>query len=127
VTLTLHGSRDRSLFGPETFYGTVDIAGGATMPYRANGTPLTLSFTPQFGGLISFDYQSNPYYVYGALYPNRSFTRFVVTEWQGHGRGASWSGATGLVIAAPARTRAQALRLSNKLMKAYLLPGHPLK
>ena len=121
VTLTLHGTRERSMFGPETFYGIVDIY-GATMPDRTNGKYLTIPFDPHFGGLLVYYSRSNQFHDYAAIYPNRSFTEFAVQEWQHSG----WSGANGLVIAAPARTRAQALRLSNKLMKPFL-SGHPLK
>ncbi|MDA8204929.1 MAG: hypothetical protein M0Z36_02600 [Thermaerobacter sp.] len=122
VTLTLHGTRERSMFGPETFHGIVDIY-GATMPDRTNGKYLTIPFEPHFGGLLVYYSRSNQFREYGAIYPNGSFTKLVVQEWQ-H---SSWSGADGLVVAAPARTRAQALRLSNKLMKSFLFPGHPLK
>lgn len=122
VAMTLHGTRDRSLFGPKTFSGTVDIT-GATLPDRANGKYQTIPFVPHFGGLIVYYSTSNQFHEYGAIYPNQSFTEFAVQKWQHSG----WSAAHGLVIAAPAQTRAQALRLSNELMQAFLLPGHPLK
>lgn len=120
VTLTLHGTRELSLFGPETFSGTVDIT-GSTWPDRANGQYQTIPFNPE--GLIVYLSRSNRFHYYGAMYPNRSFTAFAVQEWHHSG----WSAANGLIIAAPAKTRSQALRLSNKLMKAFLLTGRPLK
>ncbi len=120
VTLTLHGSRHRSMFGPETFSGTVDIT-GSTWSDRANGKYQTIPFDPE--GLIVYYSRSNHFHMYGAIYPNRSFTAFAVQEWHHSG----WSAANGLVIAAPAKTRAQALRLSNTLMQAFLLTGRPLK
>lgn len=120
VTLTLHGSRDRSMFGSETFSGTVDIT-GSTWPDRANGQYQTIPFDPE--GLIVYYSRSNQFHTYGAIYPNRSFTAFAVQEWNNSG----WSAANGLVIAAPAKTRRQALRLSNELMQAFLLTGRPLK
>ncbi len=120
VTLTLHGTRELSLFGPETFSGAVDIT-GSTWPDRANGVYQTIPFTPE--GLIVYFSRSNRFHTYGAIYPNRSFTAFAGQEWHHSG----WSAANGLIIAAPAKTRSQDLRLSNKLMKAFLLTGRPLK
>ena len=69
------------------------------------------------------------FYYYGELFPNKSFTAFMVTEWQQEGNGSGWSGSNGLAIPAPAKTRTQALRISNELMTAWsaLQPGNPLK
>ena len=129
VTLTVRGSRDRSLFGPEKFFGTVNIS-GASMPDRGNGQYLQIVFAPGSGGILSYYESASPhYYYYGALFPNQHFTRFTVTEWQQGPHGAGFDEANGLVISAPAKTRAQALRMSNELMKSWsaLLTGYPLK
>ena len=122
VTVALHGFREQPLFGPETFFGTIDIA-GATLPYLANGIYQTIPLNAHFGGLIVYYTRLHQLVDYGAIYPNRGFTEFAVQEWQHSG----WSSANGLVIAAPAQTRTQGLQLANKLMHAYVLPGHPLK
>ncbi|PSR33828.1 MAG: hypothetical protein C7B46_08255 [Sulfobacillus benefaciens] len=121
VTLTLQGTVDRYLFRPETFFGTVDIK-GATFPDRANGQPETIQFNTHFGGFIFYGPESDPFHMYGAIYPNRSFTEFVVQEWH-H---SEWSSANGFLIVAPAETRSEAIRLANRLMKGFLLPGHLL-
>ena len=129
VTLRLNGTRDRSLFGPETFDGTVDIS-GASIPDRLNGRFLHVVFASGMPGLLTGSVWSHPQlYYYGELFPNKSFTEFTVTEWQQEGHGSGWNGSNGLVISAPAKTRTQALRISNELMTAWsaLLPGHPLK
>ncbi len=128
VTLTLNGTRDQPIFGPETFYGTVDIS-GATFPDHGNGQLIKLQFVSGVGGLLAYlDSATQQFYYYGALYPNRSFTQFAVTEWQQGGSGG-WSGGNGLLIAAPAKSRSEVLRMSNTLMTSWsaLLPGHPLK
>ncbi len=122
VTLTLHGTYERPLFGPETFSGTIEIT-GTTRPDRANGKDQTIPINPYFGGQIVYYSGTNHFSEYGAIYPNRNFTAFAVQEWQHSG----WNSANGLLIAAPAKTRVQALRLSNELMKTWLGPGHVLK
>lgn len=129
VTLRLHGTRNRPLFGPETFDGTVNIS-GASIPDRLNGRVLHVVFVSEWGGLLTASVWSRPqFYDYGALFPNQSFTEFAVTEWQNRGNESGWRGSNGLVISAPAKTRQQALRISNELMTAWsaLLPGNPLK
>ena len=129
VTLRLHGTRDRPLFGPETFDGTVNIS-GASIPDRLNGRLLHVVFETGVGGLLTGSLWSHAqFYDYGALFPNQSFTAFTVTEWQPEGNGSGWSGSNGLAISAPATTRRQGLRISNELMTAWsaLRPGHPLK
>jgi hypothetical protein len=129
VILRVDGTRARPLFGPETFAGTVDIS-GASMPNRLNGRLLHVVFVSEWGGLLQASVWSRPqFYHYGALFPNQSFTEFTVTEWQHRGNESGWRGGNGLVISAPAKTRKQALRISNALMTAWsaLLPGHPLK
>lgn len=48
VTLTLNGTRDQPISGPETFYGTVDIS-GATFPDHGNGQLIKLQFVSGVG------------------------------------------------------------------------------
>ena len=122
VTVAVHGTVEHPLFGLEKFDGTINIL-GASVPYPANGKFLRLSIIPQDGGLIPY-LKSNQARLYGEIYPNRNFTALAVTEWQNSG----WSSANGLVIAVPARTRAQAVHLSNVLMRqSQLLFGRRLK
>lgn len=103
VTLAFHGTLERPWCGREKFYGTINIS-GATIPYRINGQYLTLAFTRKYGGEIIGNLPPHPFYIYGAIYPNRSFTKFAIQEWVPSGSSAGWSGANGLIIAAPAET-----------------------
>lgn len=63
-------------------------------------------------------------YSFGMLYLNKRFTKATMTVFGPGG----WSGVNGLMISAPARTRRQALKLSNVLLTEAdaLVPGHPL-
>ena len=129
VTLTLNGTREQPLFGAETFDGIVDISGASNRDC-GNGHFIKVVFEPMFGGLLAYwGSAAQPYYDYGAIFPNASFTEFTVTEWQQDNGGSGWSGGNGLVISAPAKTRAQALIISNDIMAAWsaLRPGHPLR
>lgn len=127
VTLQLNGTLQTSLLGKRTFNGKVNIL-GSTVPNKDNAQSLKMVFNSELEAeIIYFDWNTQQFYQYGELYANRSFNEFTITVFQHEGKGFGWSGADGLMISAPAQTRAQALQISNNLMKARLLPGHPLE
>jgi hypothetical protein len=63
------------------------------------------------------------FYEYGSMFTNHRFNEFTILEYQAN---AGWNSGHGLTISAPAKSRAEALKLSNQLMKPYL-NGHLLK
>lgn len=127
VTLQLNGILQTSLLGKRTLKGTVDIL-GVTVPNVSKKMPVQLTFGSILGGPISYiNSKTQQVNEYGSLYANSKLNEFTITVFKEEANGSSWSGADGLMISAPAQTRTQALQISNDLMKARLLPGHPLE
>lgn len=127
VTLQLNGTLHRPLWGKRTFDGIVDIK-GSTIPNKDNGKTLKIVFNPGLGGeIIYFNWKTMKFYEYGQLYANKEFNTFTITVYTKEGKGFGWNGGNGLMITVPAKTRTQALQISNTLMKSQLMPGHPLK
>ncbi|WDL96052.1 hypothetical protein [Alicyclobacillus sp. ALC3] len=127
VTLQLNGTLHRPLWGKRVFDGTVNIK-NATIPNKDNGETLKIVFNPGFGGeILYFNWKTREFYDYGQLYVNEEFNTFTIAVYKNEGKGFGWNGGNGLMITVPANTRAQALQISNTLMKSQLMPGHPLK
>ena len=127
ITLSLHGVFSPSLFGSPTFSGVIDVRGSVPRD-RLNGQTEQITFADHAGSILSSYARAGVIhdYLFGSLFPNARFTQFALLVRDPNG---TWSTGNGLMIAAPARTRRQALRLSNALLKpaGYVLPGHPLK
>ncbi len=127
VTLQLNGTLHPSIFGSRSFVGAVNVLGSNLLD-KIHGKTLDIVFNQNLGGqIVHFNPNEQQFYVYGELYPNTKFTTFTIAVFQREKGGSGWSGASGLMISAPAQTRSQALQISNELMKALLLPGHPLR
>lgn len=127
VTLQLNGTLQTSLLGTRKFDGTVSIY-GVTTPNPDNKMTVQFFSNSILGGPVTYvDSKTQQVNEYGAIYSNRNFNEFTIIVFQLQGKGSGWSGADGLMISAPAKNRTQALQVSNDLMKARLLRGHPLR
>jgi hypothetical protein len=130
ITLQLNGILVTSLLGKRKFDGTLNVL-GSTIPNIGNGELTEIDFEPVIGGQIIYnDWKSQQpaqFFHFGVLYADGRFNEFTITEFQKEGKGFGWDGGDGLIISVPAQTRVEALQISNELMKAQLLPGHPLE
>lgn len=75
------------------------------------------------GLLFSYVENKGEYTSYGDMFSNKmmkEFTICILEEDKKRKGGKTWSGIDGLMISAPASNRAEALEISNKLMKEAL-------
>ena len=73
------------------------------------------------GLLFCFDDNVGDYTSYGDMYINqmmKEFTICILEEDKQNKGGKTWTPIDGLMVSAPANNRAEALEISNKLMKA---------
>jgi hypothetical protein len=116
VTLQLNGTVRGSLWGKRVFQGTVSVH-GATEPNRDNTRSVAVVFNPSMGGeILYWSWKTQTYYDYGEMFANPGFNNFAVLEYRSAQHG--WTENGGLVIAAPAQTRSQAVALANHLAQS---------
>jgi hypothetical protein len=131
VILVIDGRLKRSLFGGSTFTGKLYIE-GERLPILKDKKRLTLKFDYGFA-LLHYAYvQIKPpvHYSYGTIFTNRDFSAFTISKYERETLDAShsgWSSANGMMITAPAATRAEAIELSNELMQSMLRGARPLE
>lgn len=120
VTVQVNGALQRSIRGILTFQGTIKLE-GSTQTNPDNNRPLTVHFNGRGGmGFMGYGYFTNGTpvtYGYGSIFINDDFSQLVILE---NKRGWTTTNGLGLTIAAPASNRAQALSISNRLMKNWL-------
>ncbi|TCZ68313.1 hypothetical protein E0485_03060 [Paenibacillus albiflavus] len=125
VTIQVKGTMQKSLTGAKTFKGTLYIE-GEEIPTAAEQKELIIEFDPKGQGYLAFPNPPTykpPNLSYGMSYINSDFTQISITVHEkdllnpgaGH-----WNSGDGLMIAAPAQNRADALHISNELMKPFL-------
>lgn len=114
VTIQLKGTLYRSLWGKRVFQGTVFMH-GTTAANRHNGRFTQLVFNPSQGAnMIYIGWRNQTIYDYGVVFANGAFNHFAILEYQSATHG--WTANGGLVIAAPVRSRPQAVRMINQLV-----------
>lgn len=120
LRVSIQGKIYRSLNGDRTFTGTVDLE-GVDIPVPKNQRVMDFkSFQGSKAFHLAYAYNHNgkPYiYMMGMLYPNDDFSAAVITLVEYKEDGGSWSGSDGLMVAAPAANREEAVALSNELMR----------
>lgn len=134
VTVRIDGEVRKKLNGTKTFKGTIDIS-GENIPVPEIYRELNLSLGKQDGSLIIYSYIENEqpqHFPYGHIFANDDFSKITITKFAGEDGGAAnggskgWNGKDGFMISAPARSKDEALSISNELMKVYL-QGYTLK
>ncbi|MFB9324550.1 hypothetical protein ACFFSY_01175 [Paenibacillus aurantiacus] len=123
VKIHLDGKLQNHWNGTRTFKGSVSFEGKGIPKIPEDQTELLLyyqggNFSPIFSGYkVNGGIAVPMIYHFGMLYTNDRFTQFSLTLFSGEPR--TWLPSNGFVIAAPAQTREEALRISQKLMKKF--------
>ncbi|MEH6938379.1 hypothetical protein V7056_11020, partial [Bacillus sp. JJ664] len=80
-------------------------------------------FNEENNGLIILNNDSNwlDFTTYGTLYIGNDFSQFTILIFEKESKGSNgWSAGDGIMISAPAKSREEALSISNHLMKDFL-------
>lgn len=124
VKLVIEGTLKKSLNGTKKFDGTINII-GATIKNADNNRQAEIKFRKDGYGSITYFYLKDEKPMidqYGIIFESGRFSKITICEFQPgkrrHTKG--WGAANGWVMSAPAKTRAEAVQLSNRLMKQYL-------
>lgn len=130
VKITLHGKLERTLNGHLIYHGSFIVTGG-TIPNSDNQRAADIHFDSNGQGIIVYGYWTKTgtpvNHVYGAMFMTDAFKTVTIEAFTPAGsNNKGWNEGDGFMITAPARTRSQALRISNRLMKE-ILDGTTLK
>lgn len=127
ITFHMKGYVTRSLAGEQMYNGILDID-GLDIPVSEEFKKITMSFTNNSGWVIYYYFNkgTNQTFDLGMLKSNDDLVEFTLLIYEQkiskvHGTsmytGSSWSPKDGIMIAAPATNREEALRISNKVLK----------
>lgn len=131
VDIELDGTVYTSLIGNKRFVGTITI-GGEEIPVPEDQRQLEIRLGKDLSGAILYQYTEDKtihHFLYATMFVNRSFSEATFTlidRDQELGNQGGWDGGKGLMISVPASERAEAIRISNRLMNKYL-DGYILK
>jgi hypothetical protein len=133
VVLVIEGRLKRSLFGNPSFKGEIFVE-GEQIPVPWDQREVSIRFDGDgYAPLSYFTVMdgSPACYTYGNLFVNRDFSAFTISKFardtpdSSH---AGWSSEDGFMVTAPAATRAEAIELSNELMRSIMRNARePLK
>lgn len=137
IVVHIEGEVQRSLWGVVNFKGTIDID-GEEIPVPAAHRELNITLGKDLIGGITYAYfdEGTPrLYPYADFYSNRDFSKVAIAVYKKddgndtdpNSTGRGWTGGDGLMIAAPAKDRIDALEVSNELMEDYWKGAPPLK
>ena len=124
VAIDMNGTVYTSLTGNKRFVGTISIE-GEEIPVPENQRQLEIRLGKDLSGIMLYPYMEDEkihHFLYATIFVNRSLREatFTVIDYldlvEGN-QGGNWSGDDGLMISVPASDRAEALRISNNLMK----------
>lgn len=123
VTITVKGEMYKKLFGQDRFKGTIDIQGDIPENFVLNEGYVEIVFVENSGILSTFNFKRH----YGQLFINSNFNKLAIivfdeVERTKDGASYSWDPENGLVIAAPATNRIEALDLSNEVINILKKP-----
>ncbi|WP_188207079.1 hypothetical protein [Alkalibacillus aidingensis] len=123
VTVEFNGELKKSLFRNLTFVGTIAIDDHVMPGTDARDDELELVFDDGIcKNSETIDYIGNDRIeTYGTLCVNDDFSEFMITILEQTENGGTWKGEDGQVIAGPAHSREEALRITNQLMAEYLV------
>lgn len=121
VTITIKGKLYRKIFNHDRFKGTIDLKGEVPTNIILDKKQVEVVFLENGGSLLFGDSS------YGTLYINKDFSELsiIVYEHIESGRdnaSYSWHPEDGLLISGPAKSRKEALNISNELIGDLLKP-----
>jgi hypothetical protein len=119
-----------NLKGDRRFHGTIELEGEEIpVPERFRETDF-MKFRGADHYFVWFPYVDRfgrpDQYIMGNLFMNDDFSRMALTLFEYEETGRGWGADDGLMVAAPASNREEAVALSNALMQRYL-GGYMLK
>lgn len=128
LKVSIKGKVYRSFNGDRTFKGRIDLE-GEEIPERAGETE-----SKKFRGIEYYwilyhyaDKDGKPrQHMMGNLFMNDDFSKIAIAMFDHEEDRTGWSGDSGLMVAAPASNREEAVALSNEIMREYL-NGYVLK
>jgi len=122
VSITVNGYLNRNLNGTKEFKGTIQFSDGST---PKSDTNMHITFNKAGEGLMIYDNIENGsprIYTYGYIFTDDQFSKVAIMKYTPYNNGTNsrgWNGSDGEMIAGPAKTREQALKISNELMGEY--------
>ena len=124
VSIDIKGKMKKKLNGERIFTGMIDIE-GVELP-QSDGEIIFETTFREDSGMLAFFYGADnriQHYMYGSLYANDDLSELAITVSEPEGleeASKGWSGKDGLMIAAPAGNREEALQISQRyLERAY--------
>lgn len=137
VVVHIEGKMKRSLWGVVNFKGTIDVE-GEEIPVPVAHRELNITLGKDLIGVITYSYIAEDkwwLYSYGNIYANRDFSKVAIAVYKKNdgndtdpnSTSGGWTGEDGLMIAAPAKDRTDALEVTNELMEDYWEGAPPLK
>ncbi|WP_377946615.1 hypothetical protein [Alkalibacillus flavidus] len=123
VTIEIKGELQGSIFTNKQFAGSLTIDGKQIPSHNAVEDTVTLELEESLGGLLVYSEQQGRSYniiQYGELHQNGEFEEIVIKKFS---EDNGWNGEDGMIIAAPASNKAQALNVANDILS----PSNPLE
>ncbi|WP_430509312.1 hypothetical protein [Gottfriedia solisilvae] len=120
VTIRVKGKLRNKMFENDRFKGTIDIKGDVPPFVKIDQKEVEIVFNEDNSGLIILNDYSNWLDInnYGTLYISKDFSQLTILVYEEEPKGTNgWSTSDGIMISAPAKSREEALSISNHLMK----------
>lgn len=130
VTVMVDGKVKKKLNGERNFVGRIDIP-ELELPIPEHAELVEMPLDENNAAVMTYTFVESgmPYlYSVGRIFFNDAFNELTIllTTYEAEGKG-SWSSEDGMMLSAPANSRAQALGISSKLMKIEEHDLHPLQ
>lgn len=129
LKVSIQGKLYRNLKGDRIFKGTVELEGEENpVPEEQRSLEITkFRGTDYYWLVYHYIADAKPRtFSQGNLYANGDFSKIAIALFTREGDGGHWGAEDGLMIAAPASNREEAVALSNELMREFL-GGYVLK
>lgn len=111
-TVYIKGVYSNYLFRDDKFNGKIEVEG-----YEyTSGVDVALFFVGNAAGISIYD-DTVKEHRYMSMYTTPTFSKLVLLVFELEGMGSSWSGENGLIIAAPATDRKQAVNVAKEFSK----------
>lgn len=123
VKISVQGKMRNKIFNQVRFKGTIDIKGEVPPFVKIDKKEIEIVFNDDYNGLIILNDYSNwlDFTTYGTLYESDDFSKLTILVFEKESKGSNgWSAGDGVMISAPAKSREEALSISNHLMKKIL-------
>lgn len=125
VEVEIKGVIKRYFFKPRVFEGTMRIGDERLPPPGSREEKLKIRLGKlEDSRILTFD-ANGGFYFYGLLRLNHNVSKIAIAVNEQFDNGGHWSSKDGMVIAAPATNRAEALAIADELIRPYL--WHPDK